>query len=95
MKRKVLTEEEFAKANQVARSQKAALEARKTELTNLLKKERDTAALVEKMPGAIKTFLEAFGTMDIRRQKTHLQTILKSARIYQDGRIELEFRQTN
>ena len=31
--------------------------------------------------------------MDIRQQKAQLQTILKAAHIYRDGRIELEFRE--
>lgn len=55
--------------------------------------ERDKAALAEKLPQAIRTFLEDLQNMDIRQQKAHLQTILKAAHIYRDGRIELEFRQ--
>jgi hypothetical protein len=39
------------------------------------------------------TFLEAFETLDPRQQKAHLQSILKAAHIYTDGRIELEFRE--
>jgi hypothetical protein len=40
LKRKVLTEQEFAKANETARSQKADLEARKEELTRQLNQPR-------------------------------------------------------
>lgn len=92
LNRKILTEKEFAQANEAARSQKMALEARKTELSNLLKQEHANAALIEKVPQAIKTFVEAFQTLDIRQQKAQLQTILKAAHVYRDGRIELDFR---
>ena len=95
LKRKVLTEQEFAKANEVARSQKADLEARKEELSKLLSRARASEALVEKVPQAIKTFVEAFQSLEPRQQKAQLQTILKAAMIYKDGRIELEFRGEN
>jgi hypothetical protein len=55
LKRKVLTEQEFSKANEVARSQKASFEARKEELTKLLSQSRASEALVESVPKAIKT----------------------------------------
>lgn len=92
LKRKVLSEQEFIKANEVARSQKAELEARRAELANQLKQARASEALVEKVPLAIKTFEEAFHSLEVRQQKAQLQTILKAAHIYKDGRIELEFR---
>jgi site-specific DNA recombinase len=92
LKRKVLNEQEFAKANESVRSQKADLERRKGELTNQLKQARASQALVEKIPKVIKTFVEAFQNLEPRQQKAQLQTILKSAHIYKEGRIELEFR---
>ncbi len=93
LKRKVLTEEEFATANRKARSEKADLEARKTELNDLLQKVRASEVMVKRVPQAIKTFVEAFQSLDIRQQKAQLQTILKAANVYKDGRIELEFRE--
>ena len=93
LKRRVLTEEEFAKANESARGEKAELEMRKAELSDLLKQAKATESLVKKIPGAIKTFREAFQSLDIRQQKAQLQTILKSAHVYKDGKIELEFRE--
>jgi hypothetical protein len=92
LKRKVITELEFAKANESARSQKAALTERKAELSELLKKERANGALIKRVPQEIKTFVEVFRTLDPRQQKAQLQTILKAATVYKDGRIELEFR---
>jgi hypothetical protein len=41
----------------------------------------------------IGTFRESFETLDPRQQKAHLQSILKAAHIYNDARIELEFRE--
>ena len=46
----------------------------------------------ERLPGAIKSFLEDFESLDVRHQKAQLQAILKSAYVYRDERIELEFR---
>jgi hypothetical protein len=93
LKRKVLTEQEFAKANETARSQKADLEARKEELTRKLSQARASEDLIKRIPTAIKTFEEAFNSLEPRQQKAQLQTILKAAHIYKDGQIELEFRE--
>ena len=78
-----------------ARSQKADLEVRKEELTNLLSKVRASEAMVERVPRVIKTFEEAFQSLEPRQQKAQLQTILKAANVYKDGKIELEFRVDN
>jgi site-specific DNA recombinase len=93
LKREIISEEEFTRANQKARTEKAALETRKAELEELVEKERDRASLAENLPQSIKGFLETFESLDIRQQKVHLQSILKAAYIYDDNRIELEFRE--
>jgi ABC-type anion transport system duplicated permease subunit len=92
LKRKVINEQEFTKANTAARSQKAELEVRKEALSKLLSQAKASEALIERVPKAIKTFEEAFQNLELRQQKAQLQTILKAARIYKDGKIELEFR---
>ena len=92
LKRRILTEQEFGRANEAAREQAKGLKTRKTELTSWLRQERARSSLVEQVPRAVKTFIEAFQTMDTRQQKAQLQTILKAAHVYRDGRIELEFR---
>jgi hypothetical protein len=92
LKRKVLTEQEFVKANETGRNQKAELEARKEELTRQLSQARASEDLIKRIPTAIKTFEEAFNHLETRQQKAQLQTILKAADIYKDGKIELEFR---
>ena len=93
LKRKILSEQEFARANQAARAEVATLEARKGELKDWIEKARARTSLANTLPRSIKTFVEAFEGLDIRQQKAQLQTILKAAHVYRDGRIELEFRQ--
>ncbi len=88
----MLTEQEFIKANEKARSEKTELEARKEELNKLLSRARASEDMIKKIPIAIKTFEEAFNSLELRQQKAQLQTILKAAHIYKDGKIELEFR---
>jgi hypothetical protein len=92
LNRRVITEQEFAKANEKARADKAELEERKEKLSHQLKQARASEAMVEKVPKVIKTFMEAFQNLEPRQQKAQLQTILKSAHVYKDGKIELEFR---
>jgi hypothetical protein len=48
--------------------------------------------MMKKIPTAIKNFEDAFNSLEIRQQKAQLQSILKAANIYKDGKIELEFR---
>ena len=93
LKRNKITEAEFDKANQKERERNARLIAERDELKAWLDKEHDRSALAEKLPQSIGSFLEAFEKLDPRQQKAHLQTILKSAYVYTDGKIELEFRE--
>ncbi len=92
MKRGVISETEFSKANEVARSQSTALEARREELNSWLEVQRTRVSTAERLPGAIQSFLTDFESLDVRHQKAQLQAILKSAYVYRDDRIELEFR---
>ena len=92
MKRGVLSEEEFVKANEVARSQSTGLETRWYGLSQWLEEQRNRVSTGERLPGPIQSFLEDFQGMDIRHQKAQLQAILKTAHVYRDDRIELEFR---
>ena len=69
LKRQILTEEEFVKANEKARAEKADLEARKLEVSRKLQQVRETETLIERVPRAIKAFEEAFQDLDIRQQR--------------------------
>jgi Ca2+-binding EF-hand superfamily protein len=51
--------------------------------------------MVQRVPQAIKAFVDVFQSLDTRQQKAQLPTILKTATIYKDGKIELEFRDGN
>jgi hypothetical protein len=93
LKRNKITESQFDRANQAEQERNARLEASKAELQEWLERERDRTSLAEKLPQSIQEFVEVFDTLDPRQQKAHLQSILKAAHIYNDGRIELEFRE--
>ena len=90
--RSVITEEEFNLRNESRRREKAELEARELELAQWVERVRNTEAQAERLPIAIGAFLDDIRKMDIRWQKAQLQSIVKAARVYRDGRIELEFR---
>ena len=81
-----------SQANEVARTQSTALETRRDELAQWLEEQRTRVSTAERLPGAIKSFLADFESLDVRHQKAQLQAILKSAYVYRDDRIELEFR---
>jgi site-specific DNA recombinase len=92
LKRGILNEQEFVKANESLRSQKGALEVLRGELGTWLEEQRNKVSVAERTPEAIRTFVEDFQGMDVRQQKANLQTILRAAQVHRDGRIELEFR---
>jgi site-specific DNA recombinase len=92
LKRGVISEPEFVRANEAARSQVGALESRRDELSTWLAEQRGRVAAAEGLPQAIRSFLEDFQELDVRRQKAQLQTILKACYVYRDDRLELEFR---
>ncbi len=71
---------------------KISQNAREKAVSKLLSQAKASEALIEKVPKAITAFEEAFQNLDLRQQKAQLQTILKSAHVYNDGKIELEFR---
>ncbi len=57
-----------------------------------LEEQRSRVSTAERLPGAIRSFLADFENLDVRHQKAQLQAIWKSANVYRDERIELEFR---
>ena len=92
LRREVLTEPEFVKANEALRSRKPALEARRQELEEWVAEQQDEVWASERMPEAISGFLEDFKTLDVRIQKARLQEILRAAYVSRDNRLELELR---
>jgi len=79
LKRGILNEDEFNKANLSIREERAALKAKSTELGRWLNDQGTRASSAERIPTEIKTFLEDFQGLDIRVQKAHPLMILKSA----------------
>mgnify|MGYP001478286879 CR=1 FL=1 len=91
LKRDILTEDEFIKANEALRSQKTALDGRKADLEAWLEEQKNRASAAERMPAAIRSFVEDFGALEVRIQKARLQEILKAVHVHKDM-IEVEFR---
>ena len=92
LQREVISEPEFVKANESARTQASALEARRDELRTWVGEQRERVLAAERLPGAVGSFLGEFQGMGVRQQKAQLQTILKAAYVNKDNSIELEFR---
>ena len=74
------------------RKESIALRAECHELEQWLKDQDSRASSAERIPAEIQSFLEDFQGLDIRIRKAHLQTILQSAYVHRDKRIEVEFR---
>ena len=92
LKRGVLNEEEFRKANEARRDERARLTGRQVELTGWLQEQHERQDTVGSLPSRVRSFLRDFQQLEIRRAKALLQTILSRAHVYNDGRVELEFR---
>jgi hypothetical protein len=75
----------------MARDQQSAFQESKETLAQWIEEQAGREETIERVPGMIKTFLEAFQHMESRVQKAHLQTILKAAHVSRD-KIQLEFR---
>jgi site-specific DNA recombinase len=90
--RKIITEAEYTKRAEVRRREQDTLQARKGELEASIAAQGDREAQATAVPVRVSSFLEDFQGMDVVNAKAILQTILKAAHVWKDGRIELEFR---
>ena len=88
----MLNEEEFRKANEHRRDERARLTRRQTELTVWVSQQHERQETVSALPTRVRSFLKDIQSLDVRRAKALLQTILESAHVYKDGAIELRFR---
>jgi len=73
LRRGVLNEQGFVKANNMARDQQSAFQESKGALSNLIEEQAGREQAIERVPGMVKTFLEDFRNMEPRMQKAHLQ----------------------
>jgi hypothetical protein len=92
LKRGVLNDEEFVRANEARRDELTVLTGRREDLEEWVVMQRDHLDAVASLPPRIGTLIEDVQTMEVRRAKAMLQDILRAAHVYRDGRIELSFR---
>ncbi len=92
LKKGLLNEEEFGKANALQRDQRAQTESRLAELRTKLESAASRQATASALPSQIKSFVKSFEDLETPKAKAILQTILKSAHVWRGGKIELGFR---
>ncbi|MCI0781125.1 MAG: recombinase family protein [Chloroflexi bacterium] len=90
--RGVLTEPEYLKRQEVRRREQEGLQTLKAELEATVAAQKEVEAVVTTVPTKVQSFLEDFQQMDVREAKAVLQSILKAAHVFNDGRVEIEFR---
>jgi site-specific DNA recombinase len=90
--RDILTEPEFLKRQQVRRREQEGLLPRQVELEASIAAQKDMESQAAAVPVKVRSFLEDFRDMEVPQAKAFLQSIIKAAHVFKDGRIELEFR---
>lgn len=92
LKKNLLSEEEFAKANTFQRDERVNTESRLADLRSEVEVAENREANTSALPDQIKSFVESFDTLETSKAKAVLQTILKAAHVWRGGKVELEFR---
>lgn len=92
LKKGLLNEEEFGAANVLRRDERAKTGIRLTTLREELASAESAQENASALPAQIGSFLKSFEKLEVRKAKAILQTILESAHIWRDGKIELKFR---
>ena len=90
--RGVLTEDDYVRVSRVRRDETARLRERESAVSFEVACDRDIAERAARLPLEIGSFVEDFEDLEPTRRKATLQTILKFAYVWNDGRVELEFR---
>ena len=90
--RGILSEPEYLKRRDVRREEQMELQPRRTALEASVATQKDIASQAASVPVRVRAFLEDFRNMEVPQAKVILQSIVKSAHVYNDGRVELEFR---
>lgn len=90
--RGIMTEPEYLKRQENRRQEQEGLQTRKADLEASVAAQRDMEAQAKAVPVKVRSFLEDFGEMDVRQAKAILQGILRSVHVWNDGRVEVEFR---
>ena len=92
LKRGLLNEEEFSKANVERRDDRSNVEMRLAELREEVRSAVTVQESVSSLPERISSFVESFERLETPKAKAMLQMILKAAYVWTDGKVELEFR---
>jgi len=87
-----MTEPEYIKRQDNRRREQEGLQSRKVDLETSVAARRGMEAQAASVPVKVGSFLEDFQDMEVRQAKAILQGIIKAAHVWNDGRIELEFR---
>jgi len=90
--RDIMTEAEYLKRREVRRQEQEELQPRKAELEASVAAQKDMEAQAAAVPVKVRSFMEDFRDMEVPQAKAVLQSIIKAAHVFKDGRIELEFR---
>lgn len=90
--RRVMTEDEYLTRQEVRRQEQEALKSRQTELEASVAAQHDMEAQAVAVPIKVRSFLEDFQPMAVPQAKAILQGIIKAVHVFNDGRIEIEFR---
>jgi site-specific DNA recombinase len=92
LKKGLLNEEEFGAANVQRRDERAKTEIRLAEIREAIANAESAKESASALPDQIGSFLKSFESIEVHKAKAILQTILESAHIWRDGKIELRFR---
>lgn len=92
LKKELLTEEEFALANSARRDERVKTEMRLAEVRSEIATAESVKGSLTALPERIAGFQEAFEALDVPKAKAMLQMILKAVYVWNDNRVELEFR---
>jgi len=90
--RGVMTEEQYLLRQQERDAEQTGLKTRKADLETSVAAQHDIEAQSAAVPIKLRSFLEDFRDMEVPQAKAVLQGIIKAAHVFNDGRIELEFR---
>ena len=90
--REIMTESEYLKRQEIRRQEQEGLQPRKAELEAAVAAQKDIEAQAAAVPVKVRSFMEDFRDMEVPQAKAVLQSIIKAAHVFKDGRIELEFR---
>lgn len=92
LKKGLISDEEFALANKSRRDDRAKTESRLAELRQQIELAEVTTDRATTLPERIDSFVVSFDSLEVRKAKAILQTIVESAHVSTDGTIELKFR---